>query len=128
MQQRCDQRCVDGGVFNAFADIGRSDGVEPLRIHGAQIKGVKMLQLCQVKDGGGFGNAGDVEGLNQLLQRKDFLFSQLTPGTPAQQRHVVQHGFGEISLCDQILIRRIAVPFGHFILRVAHHRMKFLQR
>ena len=81
-----------------------------------------MIQLGNVKDGGGLGDAGHVKDLCQLLQREDLLFGILALGGPTQQRHIVQNGFGQITLCLQILITGVTMALGHLVLGVPHNR------
>ena len=92
-----------------------------LRCHASQIDGVEMIQLGPVEDGGGLGDTRHVKGLHQLRQSEDLLLRQLAPGRPAQQRHIVEDGLGEIALRLQILIGRITVALGHLVLGVPHH-------
>ena len=81
-----------------------------------------MIQLGNVKDGGGLGDAGHVKDLCQLLQRENLLFGILALGGPTQQRHIVQNGFGQITLCLQILITGVTMALGHLVLGVPHNR------
>ena len=62
----------------------------------------------------------DVEGLYQLVERKDLLLRQLALGRPAQQRHIVEDGLGEIALRLQVLVAGVAVALGHLVLGVPH--------
>ena len=107
-------------TLDALADVGLGHLGEGLGAHAPQVHGVEVIQLGTVEDGGGLGDAGDVEGLHQLGQGEDLLLRQLTLGRPAQQRHIVQNRFGEIALCLQILVGGVAVALGHFVLGVPH--------
>ena len=53
--------------LHALTDVGLGHLGKGGRLHGAQVGGVEVGQLLNVKDSGGLGDAGDVEGLHQLL-------------------------------------------------------------
>jgi len=84
------------------------------------ILGVHPAQLFKVEHGGGLGDARDVEDLRELVKRKELALGQLALGRPAQKRHIVEHGLGQIARADQILVAGVAVALGHLVLRVAH--------
>ena len=68
--------------------------MERLRRERADIAGVEILELFNVKDGGGLGDAADIEGVDQLGQGEELLLGALAARRPAQQRHVVEDGGG----------------------------------
>ena len=119
------QQTRDGGnieiALDALADVGLRHLGKGGRLHSPQIHGVEVIQLGDIEDGGGLGDTRHVKDLGQLLQREDLLLGILTLGRPAQQRHVVQDGLGEIALRLQILIAGVAVALGHFVLGVPHN-------
>ena len=67
LQQGCDGGSVDGGILHALADIGLSHFRKLLGSEGAEVGGVEVGQLFNVENGGGLGNAGDVESLYQFI-------------------------------------------------------------
>ena len=63
--------------------------MEGLGAHLPKVVGVEVGQLFDVEDGGGLGDAGDVEGIHQFGKGEDLLLAALALGGPAQQGHVV---------------------------------------
>ena len=112
-----DGRGVVAFVLHALADPGLRRLGKGLGGHGADVFGVEVAQLFDVKDGGGLGDAGQVKDLLELVQGEDLL---LAPGAPAQQGDVVDDRVGEEALGDQILVGGVAVALGHLVLGVAH--------
>ena len=119
LQKRGNGGSVDGGVLHRLTDVGLGCLCEGLRAHGADVLGVEVAQLLNVEDGGGLGDAGDVEDLLELVQRVDL---PLPSRAPAQEGDVVDDRVGQIALGDQVLIGGVAVALGHLVVLVAHDR------
>ena len=79
-----------------------------------------MVQLGLVEDGGGLGNTCKVKSLYKLVEGEYLLLGQVALGAPAQQRHVVEDGVGEVALGLQVLVAGVAVALGHLVLCVPH--------
>ena len=117
LQERGDRGGIIRLVLDALADVRLCHGGECLRAHRADILAVEVAQLLNVEYGGGFGYAGYVEYLLHLVEG---IYLPLAARTPPQQRHIVEHRVRQKALRDEILIRRVAVALGHFIMCVAH--------
>ena len=82
--------------------------------------GVEVGQLFDVEDGGGLGDAADVENLRQLGQGKELPLGVLASGRPAQQGDVVDHRLGQIAHGDEILVGGVALALAHLVVGVPH--------
>ena len=117
LQNGGDERGVIRLGLDRPADPRLGGAGKRLRGHRLDIFAVEIRQLLDVEDRRGLGNAGHIERFRQLGDRIDF---PLAAGRPAEERHVVHDRFREIALRDKVLIRRVAVALGHFVVRVAH--------
>ncbi|CAN4023978.1 HTH-type transcriptional repressor glcR, partial [Dysosmobacter welbionis] len=86
-----------------------------------EIRGVEVRELVDVKNGGGLGDTGDIEGLHQLAEGEDLLLAALALGGPAQQSHIVQNGLRQIALGLQVLVGGVPVALGHLAVLVPHN-------
>ncbi|CAN4047659.1 Prolyl-tRNA synthetase associated domain-containing protein, partial [Dysosmobacter welbionis] len=112
---------INDGVLHGLTDIGLRRFGEVLRRHGAEIRGVEVRELVDVKNGGGLGDTGDIEGLHQLAEGEDLLLAALALGGPAQQSHIVQNGLRQITLGLQVLVGGVPVALGHLVVLVPHN-------
>ena len=120
LQQRRD---LGGGirlVLHALADERLSGSGEVLGRHIADIVGVEVGELFDVENGGGLGDARNVEGLGQLGHGEELLLGALAARRPAEERHIVENGGRQEALRLEVLVARVAVALGHFVLAVAH--------
>ena len=71
LHQGGDELQVDAGGLDGLPQIGLGPGVKVLGGEGAQVVGVEIFELLDVEDGGGLGDAADVECSGQLVQSKN---------------------------------------------------------
>ena len=119
LQKRGDGGGAYLGLFHRPANKRLCGLGKGLGTHGADVFCVKILELFDIEDGRGLGDALYVEYLGKLLHGK---YLALAAGAPAEQRDIVYNGIGEIALRDKILIRGVAVALAHLIVRIAHDR------
>ncbi len=105
--------------MHGLTDIGLGYPGKVLGRHCADVFGVEVAQLLDIKDGRRFGHAGDAEDVLQLGEAVDFA---LSPGAPAQQGHIVDHRVRQIALGDQVFIRGVTVALGHLVVLIPHDR------
>ena len=67
LDQGSDELQVDAGGLDGLLEVGLSQGVEVLSGELTQVLGVEVTQLLNVEDGGGLGDAADVEHTEELL-------------------------------------------------------------
>ena len=94
--------------------------MEVLGAHLPDIVGVEVGQLLHVEDGGGLGDAADVEDLGQLSQGEELPLGVLAPGRPAQQGDIVYHRLGQVAHGDEILVGGVALALGHLVVLIPH--------
>ena len=111
----------EGGIvafgLDSLADPRLSRARERLGGHGLDVLAVEVRELFDIEDGRGLRNAGHIEGFCELVDREDLPFAA---GRPAEERDVVHDRLREEALRDKILVGRVAVALGHFVVRVAH--------
>ena len=109
-----------GLVLHGLTDIGLRHGVEVLGRELPEVVGVEVGELFDVEDGGGLGDALDVEDVGELLHGEELPFHVFAPGRPAQEGHVVDHRLGEVAHGQQVLIGGVPLPLGHLVVLVPH--------
>ena len=107
-------------ILHALTDERLGGSGEVLGRHIADIVGVEVGELFDVENGGGLGDARNVEGLSQLGHGEELLLGALAARRPAEERHIVQNGGRQEALRLEVLVARVAVALGHFVLAVAH--------
>ena len=122
LHQRRDLPQIDRRIGDRLAEPRLRLLIKRLRRQLLHVFRIHPAQLFNVKHRRGLGDAGDIKRLDQLRQGEELLLGQLALRTPAQQRHIIEHGLGQIARVDQILIAGVAVALGHLMLRIAHDR------
>ena len=93
----------EGGIvafgLDGLADPRLGGARERLGGHGLDVLAVEVRELFDIENGRGLRDAGHIERLRELVDRKDLA---LTAGRPAEERDVVHDRLGEEALCDKI--------------------------
>ena len=120
LDQRRHQLQVHLGGVDGRLQVGFGQSIKVLCAHLPQIVAVEVFQLLLIEDGGGFGHAGHLEDLGQVLQCEKLPLGIFALGCPAQQCHIVEDGRGDIALGLQVLVGGVPVALGHLIVGVPH--------
>ena len=122
LHQRGDGLQIDRGIRDNSLQNRLGLGKERLGAELFHVFRVHPAQLVDVEHGRGLRNAGDIKNFSQLGERVEFALCVFALRAPAQKCHIIEHSLGQITLADEILIARVAVALGHFVLCVTHDR------